>query len=79
MTDTETMLKPREVASWLGVHVNTVKRMGERGDLPFYRIGRRGDRRYRPADIDAYLQQRSGSDGSPGRKPSHARGATKGK
>jgi len=51
------MLKPKEVAAWLGVHVNTVKRMGERGELPFYRIGRRGDRRYRPEDVEEYLER----------------------
>jgi excisionase family DNA binding protein len=51
----ERMLKPREVAEWLGVHVNTVKRMSDRGELQYYRIGTRGDRRYRPADVNAYL------------------------
>lgn len=62
MTDSEKMLKPREVATWLGVHVNTVKRMSNRGDFPTYRVGQRGDRRYRPSDIEAYLTRRSQPD-----------------
>lgn len=54
----ESMLTPKEVATWLGVHVNTVKRLGDRGQLQFFRIGERGDRRYRPEDIRAYLDWR---------------------
>lgn len=64
MTETQGLLKPKEVAGWLGVHVNTVKRMGDRGEIPFYRIGRRGDRRYRPQDIEAYLERRSQTHGN---------------
>lgn len=58
MNEHESLLKPRDVASWLGVHVNTVKRMSDRGEIPFYRIGTRGDRRYHPSDITAYLERR---------------------
>lgn len=68
MSSTEPMLKAREVAERLGVHVNTVKRMGDRSEIPFYRIGPRGDRRFRPVDIEAYLEQRSSKNGS-GRRP----------
>lgn len=55
MTTDERMLRPKEVAKWLGLHVNTVKRMSDRGELAHYRIGSRGDRRYRPEDVNAYL------------------------
>lgn len=58
MTDKEGMLKPKEVAQWLGVHPNTVKRLSDRGELPFYRIGTRGDRRYKPSDVTTYLDGR---------------------
>jgi excisionase family DNA binding protein len=57
----ELMLKPREVALWLGVHVNTVKRLGNSGEIPFVRIGTRGDRRYKPSDVNAYLERRTKS------------------
>jgi excisionase family DNA binding protein len=60
---TETMLKPREVSEWLGIHVNTVKRMSDRGELPYFRVGLRGDRRYRPADVRAYIERRSEQGG----------------
>ena len=54
------MLTATEVAELLHLHVNTVKRMGDRGDLPFYRIRPRGDRRYRVDDILAYLDRNRG-------------------
>ena len=37
----ETYLKPREVSEWLGIHVNTVKRMST-VVKPFFRVGARG-------------------------------------
>src|SRR3989304_7724154 len=44
------MLTASEVAELLHLHVNTVKRLGDRGELPFYRVCKRGDRRFRLAD-----------------------------
>ena len=41
------MLTATEVAEMLHLHVNTVKRLGDRGELPFYRVCKRGDRRFR--------------------------------
>jgi excisionase family DNA binding protein len=49
------MLTASEVAQLLHLHVNTVKRLGDRGELPFYRVCRRGDRRYRLEDVLAFL------------------------
>src|SRR4051794_41956491 len=40
------MLTATEVADMLHLHVNTVKRLGDRGELPFYRVCKRGDRRF---------------------------------
>lgn len=57
MTD-DRLLKVSEVAEWLGLHQNTVKRMSDRGEIPFYRLGTRGDRRYRASDVQAYLDGR---------------------
>lgn len=51
-------MKVEEVADLLGCHRNTVKRIPP-GELPFFRIGGRGDRRYRPDDVAAYLKRRT--------------------
>lgn len=49
------MLTTLEVAEMLNVHTNTVLRLGDRGDLKFYRVSRRGDRRHRWADVREFL------------------------
>lgn len=49
------MLTASEVAQMLHVHVNTVKRLGDRGELPFYRVSSRGDRRMRLEDVLTFL------------------------
>jgi hypothetical protein len=51
-------LTSREVAAWLGVHPNTVKRIPPT-DLPYFRVGARGDRRYRVDDVCAYIERRT--------------------
>ncbi|HEY8870329.1 MAG TPA: helix-turn-helix domain-containing protein [Candidatus Limnocylindrales bacterium] len=51
------MLTASEVAEMLHLHVNTVKRLGDRGELPFYRVCRRGDRRFRLDDVMRFLGQ----------------------
>ncbi|MDQ3554048.1 MAG: helix-turn-helix domain-containing protein [Chloroflexota bacterium] len=49
------MLTASEVAELLHLHVNTVKRLGDRGELAFYRVCKRGDRRFRVEDVMAFL------------------------
>ena len=49
------LLTASEVAEMLHLHVNTVKRLGDRGEIPFFRVCRRGDRRFRLADVMAFL------------------------
>jgi excisionase family DNA binding protein len=49
------MLTAAEVAEMLHLHVNTVKRLGDRGELPFYRVCKRGDRRFRLDDVMRFL------------------------
>ena len=51
------MLTATEVAEMLHLHVNTVKRLGDRGELPFYRVCKRGDRRFRLQDVMRFLHQ----------------------
>ena len=51
------MLTAGEVAAMLHLHVNTVKRLGDRGELPFYRVCKRGDRRFRLEDVMTFLDK----------------------
>lgn len=52
------VLTARDVAAMLAIHVNTVKRIPP-GELPYFRVTSRGDRRYRIADVMAYIERRS--------------------
>jgi excisionase family DNA binding protein len=49
------MLTTSEVARILNVHINTVRRWSNQGALKAYRIGSRGDRRFRKDDVDALI------------------------
>jgi excisionase family DNA binding protein len=53
--DVEPMLTTSEVARMLNVHINTVRRWSNQGSLASYRIGTRGDRRFKKADIDEFF------------------------
>ena len=58
------MLTPRDVASLLSIDINTVRRWTNQGILKAYRIGPRGDRRFRKEDIDLFLSEKSQKDAS---------------
>ena len=47
-------LSVRQLAALLSVHPNTLKRIPA-NELPYVRLGRRGDRRYDPDDVAKYL------------------------
>ena len=49
------MLTTSDVAHLLNVHINTVRRWSNQGVLKAYRIGSRGDRRFRREDITIFL------------------------
>jgi len=53
--ETGGMLTVSEVAQLLYVHSNTLRRWTEKGMIKAYRIGPRGDRRFRREDIDVLL------------------------
>jgi len=54
-----TMLTVREVSRLLHVHSNTLRRWSDQGIIKAYRIGPRGDRRFRPEDIAVLLLEES--------------------
>ena len=49
------MLTINDVSRALNLHVNTVRRWSNQGVLKSYRIGFRGDRRFRREDINDFL------------------------
>jgi excisionase family DNA binding protein len=53
------MMTIREVAEYLNVHINTVRRWSDAGLLITYRIGVRGDRRFKPSDVSRFYTKRS--------------------
>jgi len=57
----ESMLTIRDVAQLLNLHINTVRRWGNRGILRSYRVGPRRDRRFRREDVVALLERGEGN------------------
>ncbi len=53
------MLTVSDVARLLSIHTNTVRRWSNQGILKVYRVGSRGDRRFRQEDITSFLSQES--------------------
>ncbi len=51
------MLTTSEVARILSIHINTVRRWSNQGILKAYRIGSRGDRRFRREDITHFVSR----------------------
>jgi len=55
--DSEVMLGTSDVAQILNLHIGTVRRWSDKGILKAYRLGPRGDRRFRWEDVDALLKE----------------------
>ena len=53
------MLTTGEVACLLNVRPGTVRRWSDRGIIKAYRIGPRGERRFRRADIAVFFLERA--------------------
>ena len=53
--DKSSMLKVNEVAQLLNVHINTVRRWSNNNILKAYRVGPRGDRRFKLEDIQNFI------------------------
>lgn len=56
-SEPRSFLTVKEVAQMLHVHDNTVRRWSNEGILKVYRISRRGDRRFRREDVEAFLSR----------------------
>ena len=51
-------LRAQDAADFLGIHRNTLRRISSR-DLPYWRLGTRGDRRYDADDLARYIEERT--------------------
>ncbi|MBM2832481.1 MAG: binding protein, excisionase family [Dehalococcoidia bacterium] len=72
------LLTTSDVARLLNVHINTVRRWSNYGEIKVYRIGSRGDRRFRREDITSFLAQHSktgNGEGAPAREEAVAAAA----
>ena len=49
------LLTVAQVAQFLNAHRHSVRRWADAGLLSCYRIGFRGDRRFQPDDVEAFL------------------------
>jgi len=53
--DSFSLLTPSEAAALLNVHINTLRRWSNEGRVRSYRMGARGDRRFKEEDLVAFL------------------------
>lgn len=53
-------LKTGQAAQFLSVHKNTLRRWSDQGLLQPYRLGSRGDRRFRLDDLERFLKSKGG-------------------
>jgi excisionase family DNA binding protein len=53
------MLRTGEACRILCIHANTLRRWSEQGTVKAYRVGPRGDRRFRREDIAALLIEKT--------------------
>jgi len=57
------MLTASELAQFLNVHINTIRRWSNQGLLKVHRIGPRGDRRFKKEDVAVFLAEVSETNG----------------
>lgn len=56
------MLTAKQAADLLNVHINTVRRWSKQGILKAYRIGPRGDRRFKREDVAVLILEENKVD-----------------
>ncbi|HAP37798.1 hypothetical protein A2574_00620 [Candidatus Shapirobacteria bacterium RIFOXYD1_FULL_38_32] len=52
------LLTIRQAAEVLNVHIETLRRWDKSGKLKAIKINKRGDRRYKPEDIESYFKRK---------------------
>lgn len=57
----ERPLRIGRVAELLGLHRDAVKNIPA-SELPYFRVGTRGDRRYARADVSSYIERRRAAE-----------------
>jgi len=57
MVANEDIIKAQDAADLLGAHIETIRRMARRGDLPAFKVGK--DWRFRRTDLMKWIEQRS--------------------
>ena len=60
----ENLLTVQEVSDLINVHPNTVRQWSDQGLIKSYRIGPRGDRRFRQEDVTSFLNVKSKNNGN---------------
>ncbi len=55
--ETDHLLTITEVSALLHVHPNTLRRWSEEGRITSYRINSRGDRRFKPTDVQNFIKK----------------------
>lgn len=51
------LLRIKEAADMLGVNPETLRRWDKEGKLPAVKVSVRGDRRYKPDDIEKFIER----------------------
>ncbi len=51
------LLRIKEAADMLGVNPETLRRWDKEGKLPAVKVSIRGDRRYKPEDIEKFIER----------------------
>ena len=57
MMTNDDILKAQDAANLLGAHIETIRRMARKGDLPAFKVGK--DWRFRRTDLLKWIKQRS--------------------
>ncbi len=71
-TQLEGMMTAREVAEFLGVSKSSMNRWTSSGALRSYRVGTRGDRRYRFEDVLSFMERSESREGRSGNSSNSA-------
>lgn len=66
-TDTQTLMTIKEVASWLAVSEDCVRRWIRDEGMPYFQVAERGVLRFKREDVEAWMRdggKRSGDENS---------------